>query len=1438
MDVATGQLRKGRDKIEALHANSRRTEMSQLPDLDSAVLTMFALSFGPLTRNDLIRALRDAGLTMPDGSIITSPKVGPSVNRLRQKGWIAECGSQVPECPPEVRADAIEVARTKGLLHRLGEGLRKATPAELSLDAWEYRWRRQRFTSFPHACREAFLALERDDRDELDRLAALCKQDERIQSLIPVLFAVCADPFRPECIERLADPYRTDLLYTALRTATYELALEHPVFEYVRSKVLTDRHSFEKPTLEICLNHIVERDILAGDLAGARALLGAFADLDTHIVRGMLELLCGNVVAARQAYDRAVQHAGRTKRDQLAYLGSFPGLLHTLLLIQSESQSGSGPDRQQARTWLNWLLKGGSHLLYYGAYFFLDALLTFYEGHAAPDGPAWRPSYRQESSLASLATCLMQMLYCLYVSDAKALKARDGEALAGVENLLGQWDRQGARWPVMQISRLMDRLGVGLPPYVARAESFFQQGPARDLSELWAVREMWESQVRALEQLIQESESAAGAVSQKTRRLGWKLSEAWEGVISVAPVEQKRTKKGSWTAGREVALHRLMSPDANGLDYLADQDKAAIASAAQRRASSYYGYSYGVDLEPGLVLQRLVGHPNVFWEDAPGVPVEIVQGTPEVRIAPKGQKLCITIDPYPDPHRWGGVRTVERESASRLRVVKFDPVHLKMAEIVGPTGMTIPKDRTDEALKRLQGLSRHVAIQSNVALAGEEAETVEPDCRPRLRLQRLAGGLQVEMVVVPLGGESLRAFTPGVGNSHLLESAAGRTVQTRRNLKAETARAAQATAAVPMLEAPGGRDYAWIFDDAGDALELLEQLQAVPPELLAVEWPKGDPITVRPVSARQFQFSIHSAQNWFEVEAAVQVDRDLLVRMQTLLEQIENTDSRFIAIGKDQYIALTRQLRRQLQGLSASGQSARKGGTLRIHPLAAIALEQWKDEVGRFEADAAFRDWVERFRAIELYQAPIPSTLQATLRPYQQDGFLWLARLAEWGAGGCLADDMGLGKTIEALALILHRATLGPTLVVAPTSVCANWVTETQRFAPTLRPIRFGIGDRGRRDRILENVGPFDLVICSYTLLQQEADAFGDVRFATIVLDEAQAIKNAATKRSSAAMDLVGDFRMICTGTPIENRLAELWNLFRFINPGLLGSEDRFRDRFVRPIEIDHDAHARATLKALVQPFILRRTKSQVLEDLPARTEVMRLVELTDEERALHESLRRRALERLEGVRDMDRGQAHIQVLAELMKLRRCCCNPRLVVPDCGLAGSKLEAFAELVEELLENQHKALVFSQFVDHLSLLREHLDARKIRYQYLDGQTPVRTRQKRIDAFQNGDGDLFLISLKAGGLGLNLTAADYVIHMDPWWNPAVEDQASDRAHRIGQTRPVTVYRLVAAETIEEKIVQLHHAKRDLADSLLEGTDAAGALTADDLLNLLRTR
>lgn len=307
------------------------------------------------------------------------------------------------------------------------------------------------------------------------------------------------------------------------------------------------------------------------------------------------------------------------------------------------------------------------------------------------------------------------------------------------------------------------------------------------------------------------------------------------------------------------------------------------------------------------------------------------------------------------------------------------------------------------------------------------------------------------------------------------------------------------------------------------------------------------------------------------------------------------------------------------------------------------------------------------------------------------------------------------------------------------------------------------------------------------------------------------------------------------SGTPLENHLGELWNLFNFANPGLLGSIDSFHERFTLPIERFQDESRREQLRRLVHPFILRRRKNEVLKELPEKTEITLSVELTPEERAFYEALRRRAMETLLED-DSKGGEKHLMILAEIMRLRRAACHPRLVDANAGIMESaKLRLFGEIVEELLDNGHKALVFSQFVSHLEILQDYLKKKGISYQYLDGQTPLATRQKRIDAFQNGEGDLFLISLKAGGVGLNLTAADYVVHMDPWWNPAVEDQATDRAHRIGQEKPVTVYRLVAENTIEDKILRLHEHKRDLADSLLAGTDMSARLSADDLLALI---
>ncbi|MCI5212688.1 MAG: DEAD/DEAH box helicase, partial [Candidatus Electrothrix sp. ATG2] len=346
---------------------------------------------------------------------------------------------------------------------------------------------------------------------------------------------------------------------------------------------------------------------------------------------------------------------------------------------------------------------------------------------------------------------------------------------------------------------------------------------------------------------------------------------------------------------------------------------------------------------------------------------------------------------------------------------------------------------------------------------------------------------------------------------------------------------------------------------------------------------------------------------------------------------------------------------------------------------------------------------------------------------------------------------MGLGKTVQALAATLLRASQGPTLVVAPLSVTSNWVEEARRFAPTLNVIIFGPGNR---KQVIENLQPFDLVIVSYGLLPLEADLLTAPDWQTVVLDEAQAIKNMQTKRSKAAMELKAEFRLITTGTPVENHLGELWTLFYFRNPGLLGSFKRCQEKFAGPIERDQDGDTRNRLRKLIRPFILRRLKSDVLQELPPKTEINLEVEMSKDELVLYEAQRIKALETISSHADKEgAGQQHLRILAEIMKLRRLCCNPSLVLPDCGISSSKLKVFAATLEELLTNKHKALIFSQFVDHLQIIRKFLDDQGISYQYLDGSTPIKKRKDRINRFQNGEGEVFLISLKAGGAGLNL-------------------------------------------------------------------------------------
>jgi superfamily II DNA or RNA helicase len=474
-----------------------------------------------------------------------------------------------------------------------------------------------------------------------------------------------------------------------------------------------------------------------------------------------------------------------------------------------------------------------------------------------------------------------------------------------------------------------------------------------------------------------------------------------------------------------------------------------------------------------------------------------------------------------------------------------------------------------------------------------------------------------------------------------------------------------------------------------------------------------------------------------------------------------------------------------------------------------------------------------RARARTLRQVPralaLPlAGLQASLRPYQEDGLRWLQHLRAEEAGGILADDMGLGKTLQTIAHLECEARGGrldrPALIVAPTSLTTNWVRELGRFAPTLRVLRLYGEERHARWAALD---AHDVAVTSYPILVRDRERFEQHGYHYVILDEAQTIKNPRSLASQAARALSARHRLCLTGTPIENNLSELWALFDFAEPGLLGEEDQFRHGYQLPIEKDGDAARLQALRNRVGPHVLRRMKQEVARDLPPKTELVRPVELVGRQRQLYESIRAAAHGKVRKV-IAKRGlsASTVAILDALMKLRQVCCDPRLVQMEAarGCAQSaKYDMLFELLDTQLDEGRRILIFSQFTSMLALISQGLAERSVAHAVLTGET--RDRQRQVDAFEAGKADVFLISLKAGGTGLNLTSADTVIHYDPWWNPAAQAQATDRAYRIGQTRPVFAYNLIAAGSVEERILRLQERKRKLAEGVLGGGSGAGA-------------
>nr|WP_143548025.1 DEAD/DEAH box helicase [Rhodopirellula sp. SM50] len=593
--------------------------------------------------------------------------------------------------------------------------------------------------------------------------------------------------------------------------------------------------------------------------------------------------------------------------------------------------------------------------------------------------------------------------------------------------------------------------------------------------------------------------------------------------------------------------------------------------------------------------------------------------------------------------------------------------------------------------------------------------------------------------------------------------------------------------------------------------------------------------------ASDIDIQITSGVDWFDLDAEVSFET-INASLPKLLEALQ-TGAPTIQLDDGTVGMLPKDWLSKFVGIRESGQE--HDGSIRFHRSQGLLLDLLLEEQGGVKRDRDFSKFLRQVKSFDgIKPAAPPKTFAGELRDYQRTGLGWLRFLQKFGFGGCLADDMGLGKTIQVLALLEARRkrrlpkgqTRNPSIVVVPKSLVFNWLDEASKFTPKLRVRNHtGTDRKSDWDAFAESPDSIDVLLTTYGTMRIDAPLLAQMQFDYAILDEAQAIKNPKSLVARASRLLPAEHRLAMTGTPIENHLGDLWSLFDFLNPGMLANAKPSSGQLPDLEDEAQRRHVERLGKSL-QPFILRRTKSEVLTELPEKVEQTLACSIDKKQRKLYDELREHYRVHLSNkVKELGLKKAKIHVLEALLRLRQAACDPRLIHPDCGVRGAKIEELLERLDELHREGRKALVFSQFTSLLGLLKQDLDQRGWNYEYLDGKT--RKRAEKVRRFQNDpECQLFLISLKAGGNGLNLTAAEYVFILDPWWNPAVEAQAIDRAHRMGQTQSVNAYRMICSETVEEKIVELQKSKCNLADAIVsQNKSLIGQLTAQDLQDLL---
>jgi len=1161
---------------------------------------------------------------------------------------------------------------------------------------------------------------------------------------------------------------------------------------------------------------LVQTDLeLRSYWARLQLLRGGAAGLSKQLVDELIPLsgvafiwhvMSGDFAGARRALERAFDG------KRVTLLPGAAGVLQVLVLLRGELPD----DLLHAARLANAGGRKGNH--FRESFATLKRLLACHQGGSTHWVDVRRPGGWEADALFELVSGLCVLWF-------KELEPDVPFTLIAVQERLDQAPR--GTWVSEQYRDVATQLAARVTPEaVAQIRGWASPAAALNralefagkaapsvfppLRGLFIAKAPWVSALERLEALAQQAPSAAEQAH--AERIMWRVSQR-----AIEPYLQRRTVSG-WTRGRKLAVKHLL-PGAAQRVTLPPED-LRVAEHARESVSHSYGYGEVFHSIDQTAWSALIGHPRVFWEESEH-PIEVVRGTLQLAAKEVGDQFSLTVQPD-DVSEQDHVR----REGERVVVYPTDKAALRVLEVVG-RGLSVPVAERERLLAAAAGVAHLIPLQADVPspVDAKLGETI-----PCLRLAPRGEGLAVTLRVRPLG-ERGPALAPGAGAPLLLAHVDAVATQATRDLALESELADRVVAACGVLEGRETGDREWFLEAPEPCLELLAGVAALGDEV-RVEWPHGKPVTLRARLDRQsLRGRLRRVGAEFFLEASVALDQGLDLALCELL-RLSVGQGRFVRLEQGDFVELSLELREQLAAIAASRREVAdpQSNEIALPSTAFGALEGLMSGTSDLVLDPPTVKWRDELARVFDSKPRLPRGLTAELRDYQIDGFRWLARLGDLGFGACLADDMGLGKTVQLIALLLHRVRSGPALVVAPTSVCENWQRELARFAPSLSVGNYaGSG----REGLLQELKPRSVLIAGYATLQQDAAALQAIPWGTVILDEAQFIKNASAQRTRAALGLRAGMRVAATGTPVENHAEDLYSLFQFVQPGLLGSSASFRRRFPLSDDSALGRDSRRQLRRLIQPFLLRRTKPQVLAELPPITEIEHQVELSREEALLYEAVRRAALDKL----GPDGEGNKLVVLAELTRLRRLCCDARLVVPEASGESSKLKALLELMRELTESGHRALVFSQFVDVLKLAATALESNGVSYQYLDGACTPKQRAVAVDAFQAGSGEAFLISLKAGGFGLNLTAADYVIHLDPWWNPAVESQATDRAHRIGQQNPVTLYRLVAKGTIEERIVALHRTKRDLADSLLAESDRAAALTSAELRALLET-